>query len=213
MNLEQLDPKKIIDVSAPIFPGMVLYPGSHEVVFNSSRYQDTTSTTITFDSHTGTHFDAPAHAFENGRGVDTVSLSSCIGVCRVLDLTSVEEKIMVADLEPFNIISGERLLFKTQNSVDTWETFNESFIYIDGDAADYLAEKQVALVGVDYLSVKKFHGPDIRPHNSLLSKEIVIIEGLILKNVVPKKYDLIALPLKLKNLDGSPSRVILIDNY
>ena len=38
---------------------------------------------------------------------------------------------------------------------------------------------------------------------------MIIVEGLVLQHVAPGDYELIALPLKLANLDGAPLRAIL----
>ena len=68
----------------------------------------------------------------------------------------------------------------------------------------------VELVGIDYLGIEKKSAPGHPVHTKLLEKEIVIVEGLNLINVDPGSYELIVLPLKLKDLDGSPSRALLI---
>jgi arylformamidase len=80
---------------------------------------------------------------------------------------------------------------------------------VDGDAADYLAERGIILLGIDGLSIKKRGGEDARAHTSLLSKGIVIFEGLDLSGVEPGTYQFIGLPLRFTDLDGSPARAIV----
>jgi len=69
----------------------------------------------------------------------------------------------------------------------------------------------VKLVGTDYLSIEKFHSGDHRTHLTLLSNNVVIVEGLNLSAVPAGDYDLICLPLKIAEGagDGAPARVVL----
>jgi arylformamidase len=76
------------------------------------------------------------------------------------------------------------------------------------DAAEYLVELGIHLVGVDYLSVASFDDP-VPTHRILLEAEILILEGLDLSSVNPGLYRLYCLPLKIKGSDGAPARVLL----
>jgi arylformamidase len=89
------------------------------------------------------------------------------------------------------------------------DAFYEDFVYLDPEAAGYLAEKYVSLLAVDYFSIKQRGSSDNRPHTALLSAGIAILEGVNLKDVDPGTYELIALPLSLNGIDGSPCRAIL----
>jgi arylformamidase len=204
------DYSEIIDVSLPLHTHMVVYPNNP--VFEVEPIESTTSfiSRLALGTHTGTHVDAPAHAEKGAAGVDELPLEAFVGPCRVLDMTQVEEGISVADLEAAEIGEGERILVKTRNSSRGYDEFYENFIYLDGDAAEYLASKDIRLFGTDYLSIKKKGSMDNRPHTALLSKMIPIVEGLDLSKVEPGKYTFVALPLKLVDLDGSPVRAILM---
>lgn len=204
---------KIFDISLPLDDKTIIYPGNPEMTiepYKAVPEYPTNLSKITFGSHTGTHVDAPKHIDNEASGIDKVSLETCIGPCRVLDMTHLDEKIAIVDLEKENIHEGERILVKTQNSLRGFDEFKESSIYLDGDAADYLAEQGVILFGIDWLSVKKRGGEDTRPHTSLLSKNIVIFEGLDLSAVEPGEYQFIGLPLRFTDLDGAPARAVLI---
>ena len=106
---------------------------------------------------------------------------------------------------------GERILFKTRNSDHCWDTdsFVEDFVYISATAAEYLAERQVRLVGVDYLSVGGFRADGVETHQALLQAGIWIIEGLNLKGVRPGRVQLVCLPLKIAGADGAPCRAVI----
>ncbi len=201
---------KIIDISLEIREGMITYPGNPTVSIREVPGKTSTHAEIHLGSHTGTHVDAPQHVFSQGKGVDELDLSKLIGTCRVLDMTHVNEAIAVDDLKKADVKEGERILVKTKNSLRGFKEFFDDFIYLEGDAADYLAELGILLFGIDSLSVKKKGGEDARSHTSLLERDIVIVEGLNLAGVEAGEYDLIVLPLKFKGLDGSPARALLM---
>lgn len=109
------------------------------------------------------------------------------------------------------IKAGERILLKTRNSLWRWDRsdFQQDYVGISADGAQFLAETGVALVGVDYLLVGVFHGDGHDTHRILLSKGVWILEGLELSEVQEGNYDLFCLPLRIPDCDGSPARVVL----
>jgi arylformamidase len=137
-------------------------------------------------------------------------LDATIGPARVIQIRA-EESITPAELKPYRIRRGERILFKTRNSARVWKTdeFDEDFVYISKEAAQNLAELGVRTVGVDYLSVGGFRRDGVETHRALLGAGIWIIEGLNLSGVKPGKYELLCLPLKVLGGDGAPARAIL----
>jgi arylformamidase len=154
--------------------------------------------------------DAPLHFVRGGTGLDRMPLSATIGSARVIEIRD-RESIKPAELRPHKIRRGERILFKTRNSVRSWKTdaFDEHFVYISQAAARYLAERRVQTVGVDYLSVGGYQRDGVETHQALLGAGIWIIEGLNLAKVKPGKYELVCLPLKVLASDGAPARAIL----
>jgi arylformamidase len=205
--------RNIIDISLPVQEGMVCFPGNPSVEFTRIDTGSSYISSIIMGSHTGTHIDAPGHISAGLAGVDDVPLQTFIGPCRVLDMTHVKDVVRTEDLEPFGIGAGERILVKTRNSLEGFDAFRDTYVYLDGDAADYVAGRNIALFGIDWLSIKKRGGPeaaDQRPHTSLLAKGIVIFEGLQLGDVIPGDYYFIGLPLRLLLPDGAPARAILL---
>jgi arylformamidase len=163
---------------------------------------------LTLGVHTGTHFDAPVHFDVPGGGIEALPPSAMVGVARV-----VAEKGHVidrADVEALNLEAGERVLFKTSNSVRCWDTddFVSDYVYVTEGAAQHLASRRVSLVGVDYLSLG---GPSdgVNAHRVLLEAGVCILEGLDLSHVAPGTYQLIALPILIPGSDGAPARVLL----
>ncbi len=201
---------KIIDISLPIKEDMVNYPGNFPVSIKEDENSVLKLHKIILGSHTGTHIDAPKHVFEDRLGVDKVNLESLIGKCRVLDMTHIDESIKVKDLIKAKIKKGERILVKTENSLRGYKKFHDDYIHLSGDAAEFLANRKIYLFGIDYLSIKKRGDSDNRPHIALLKNKIIILEGIDLSKVNPGNYFLIVLPLKIRGLDGSPARAILL---
>lgn len=201
---------KIYDVTAPIFPGMPVYKNKPEKQpsLDSVTNGHVTESRLCLDVHTGTHVDAPLHMMNEGSTIETIAIEQLVRNCKVFDLTSVNEKIKKHDLEGLSIEADDFILFKTKNSFD--EEFNFEFIYVAEDAATYLAEIGIAGVGVDALGIER--AQDGHPtHRALMGKNIVIMEGLRLKDVQAGSYFMVAAPLKLQGTDAAPARVLLIE--
>lgn len=201
---------KIYDITAPIFNGMPVYKNKPEKQpeINTNTNGHVTESRISMDVHTGTHVDAPLHMINDGETIETIDIQQLVRTVKVLDLTSVEEKITKKDLENYDIQENDFLLFKTKNSWDT--EFNFEFIYVAEDAAAYLKEKKVAGTGIDSLGIER--AQEGHPtHRTLMGSRIIIMEGLQLKEIEEGSYFMVAAPLKIEGTDASPARVILMD--
>ncbi|AKV00234.1 Metal-dependent hydrolase [Labilithrix luteola] len=201
-----------IDVTVPIRPGMVHWPDNPGVEREVTKEPVDGGlcfvSKLTMGVHTGTHFDAPIHFDVPGGGVEALPPAALIGVARVV---AVEGRtIDRADVEALNLEEGERVLFKTSNSARCWNTdeFVPDYVYVTVDAAQHLADRRIALLGVDYLSMGgPDHGP--RAHRILLRAGVCILEGLDLRQVGPGTFEMVALPLLIPGSDGAPARVLL----
>jgi arylformamidase len=163
-------------------------------------------------SHTGTHIDAPFHFVEGGRRLEQIPLSELVGPAMVVQIPGVTS-IQRTHLEPLSWANVQRVLFKTDNSAH-WNdgAFYEKFVYLEPDAAEFLVQKGVRLVGIDYLSIDPYKSEKHPTHFVLLPRNVIIIEGLNLSQVAPGPYQMVALPLNLQSGDGAPARVILTAN-
>jgi arylformamidase len=203
-----------IDVSIPLRNGMVHWPGDAPYVRERSlsiAAGDVCNLSLFSASvHTGTHMDAPLHFLADGASIDLMPISAGIGRARVIGIRD-PELIRVEELEPYRIQPGERILFRTENSRTAWQTddFQETFVHIPFETAQYLAERRIQTVGIDYLSVGGFNTDSPETHRALLGAGIWIIEGLDLEKVEPGDYELVCLPLKLVGSDGAPARAVL----
>ncbi len=206
--------KRIWDVSVRDRPGMHVYPG--DPVLQMARVRaiargDVANVThLALGVHTGTHVDAPAHFIEGAPTLDQVPLDRFVGEATVLDLTGLAA-IDAAALRCHELRAGDIVLCKTDNSA-LWrrDGFQEGFTYLTRDAAEYLVERKVKTIGIDYLSIERFGSSTFEVHKTLLEHEIPIIEGLDLSAVGSGPYFLSCLPLRLEGVDGAPARAVLM---
>lgn len=206
---------KIYDISAPISSNLINFPGDPKTkisnLFSIEKGDSFNLSEIKFCSHTGTHIDSPKHYFSNGQTIDNIPLTRFIGKAKVFDLTG-KNIITLNDIKDLDIKPNDTILFKTDNKNAMLENnFKENFVCITEDCAKYLAHKKINAVGIDYLSIESLDSENSTVHKTLLKNGILIFEGLLLTDVPEGEYEIIALPLKLQNVNGSPSRIILIE--
>lgn len=203
-----------IDISVPLYTGAVHWPDNPPVqierVLDMERGDPCNVSALAMGSHTGTHMDAPLHFSPTGQGLDALPFDATVGAARVIEIHD-PTAVTPAELRAHAIRRGERILFKTRNSVRCWQTdaFIEDFVFISQEAARYLGEIGVRTVGIDYLSVGGFTHDGTETHQALLGAGIWIIEGLDLSQVIPGTYELLCLPLKVLRSDGAPARAVL----
>jgi arylformamidase len=210
---------RIYDITVPIAVGKTpVYPGDPGIEIKqwaAIEAGDAANVTLlNFGAHTATHIDAPAHFIEGAGKIDALPLDAMMGRARVVEIPADVRAIDKNELSKHDLGGAERLLFKTGNSafwsVDA-SNFREDFTYIEPDAARLLVQSGIRLVGMDYLSVEKFKSERHETHLELLSHQVVIIEGLDLRDVPAGDYELICLPLKISSGtgDGAPARAVL----
>jgi arylformamidase len=205
---------KIYDVSVSISNNLPIYPGDPEIKITRTHSLEKGDIArvshLSFNTHIGTHIDPPAHFVMDGKTLDHIPLDLLIGPARVIDVGDVDS-IGPENLERTDLDSVTRLIFKTRNS-RFWRESNEfrkDFVYLEPEGAELLVKLGIKLVGIDYLSIEKFNFDKPATHWTLLGNNIIIVEGLDLSEVPPGDYELICLPLKIKDGDGGPARVVL----
>jgi arylformamidase len=203
---------KLIDVTVPLSAEIATYPGDpsfqREVIQTIEAGAPCNLSRLTLGSHAGTHVDAPYHFLPEGSTVDELPLDLLMGKVRVVSVAA-REAVERAHLEELDLRDDLRLLFRTRNSGSLRQPFQPEFVYLSPDAATYLVQVGIKLVGWDYLSVDKYPSKDFATHHVLLEAGVVIVEGLDLSQVEPGEYDMICLPLRLQGGDGAPARVVL----
>lgn len=193
-----------IDESTPVFPGDPVFRSQSLKSFKEKdRYQ---LYEISMGNHAGTHVDAPAHFIKDGNTIDDIPLEVLNGRVRVVEIHHAT-KIDVSELKRLILVDDFRILFKTRNSLLWNEPFNPEYIYLTENAAKYLTENGIKLIGFDYLSIDRFGDESYPAHNALLKNDIALVEGLNLAEVEEGEYEMSCLPLRIKGLDASPARV------
>lgn len=214
---DQREKETLIEISLPIRPGMLLWPGdppfSTETILSVDKGDPFTLSYLRMGSHTGTHIDAPRHFFSKGKGIDEIELYLLLGLCEVWDLSLIEGPLEACHLKALAKKPPPRLLLRTRNSEENLlfaGGFTEHYVGLGLSGAQWLLDQGVRLVGIDYLSIEPYHQKDFATHRLLLEREVVILEGLNLTQVSEGAYELLCLPLKIADADGAPVRAVLI---
>ena len=210
---------KYIDLTHTISESMPVYPGTENPTLNKANTIEKDGfceTILNMYSHTGTHTDAPAHLYKNGKSLDKFEALAFCGTAVVLDCTALPEnarigKEMLLSLgEAFE--KAEFLILKTG-----WEKYWSEDKYfggfpcIDLEAAELLVKCGKKGIGVDAISIDPVGDP-LDVHKTVLASDnFIIVENLCnldFKN--GDTFEFFALPLRFENADGAPTRAIAV---
>lgn len=200
-----------IDISEKLQNGSPEWPGDTPFSFEQTWTKEQSGSVnvgkITMSTHTGTHIDAPFHFDDNGKKVLELDLECYVGKARVIHLPGLKS-IGADELRSYDLYGVRRLLIRT----DSWRDrslFPETITFLREDLAPFLADKKIDLIGVDVPSVDPIKSKELPAHHALHKYNIHILERVVLSQVEPGDYELIALPLPLVEADGSPVRAVL----
>lgn len=205
-----MEPKKIIDISMELSNGTPEWPGdlpfSYELSVTKQQSGSVNVGKLQSSTHIGTHVDAPFHYDDQGIKIDELPLDVYLSKAQVLDVSGLSS-ISAANLKPLEK-GVTALLLKTESWKDrshfpeTWPVFDESI-------AEWMADNEVKLLGVDVPSVDPETSKELPMHQAMNRHQRFILEGIVLDDVAEGVYRLAALPLKIKGAEGSPVRAIL----
>jgi len=213
--------RTIHDISLPLAPGRTpIWPGDppleRTLAWRIGDASDANVSRLSLSVHTGTHVDAPLHYIEDGASVDALDLSVLVGPCRVSAVPTVGNIIQASDLGALQLPAGvQRLLLKTRNS-SLWAqhagAFQSRFVSLSPEAAQWIVQRGIRLIGIDYLSVEPVDCAEPVVHRTLLAAGVIPLEGIDLTGITPGSYTLVCLPLRIEGSDGAPARAILIED-
>jgi len=190
---------KLYDISQEVF-SCAVYPGDPEPERRRLCATDAGAlynlTAFSMCAHNGTHIDAPFHFLPEGKTVEQMDLSSFVGACYV---ARHEGDVTAAD--------AARILQKAAGAGRVLIAGNAT---VTAEAAKVFAGASLRLLGNEGQTVGPEDGP-MEVHKILLSRQIVLLEGVVLKHVPEGRYFLSAAPLNLAGADGAPCRAYLID--
>ncbi len=204
--------KQWVDVSMPLFEGMVCWPGDPVFemapVSSLSEGDPSNVSRLLMTTHTGTHVDAPYHYCEDGARVHELSPSLFFGDAWVLEVGSRDNLIRPPDLG--NAPLPPRLLLKTRNGIVVRDgVFQADFTALSPEAAVRIVDERIQLVGIDSLSIAPFGEDSETTHRILLEAGILVVEGLDLSAAKAGKCEFIVLPLAIQDGDGAPCRAFI----
>lgn len=205
--------KKYYDLSANITEDLVTFPGDPQY---KAKEVSSVNKGSTFDlhelclsNHIGTHIDYPSHVITGGKTSNDFPIETLIGKGLIIEVPAGERSITKKFVNRQNILPGDFVFFKTLNSQRSkYLNFTDNYVYIEPKAAKALLKKGVRIVGIDYISVDKYESEDLPVHKSLLSKDVLIVEGLELNNIPIGRCEIYIMPIKINKMDGLPARVL-----
>lgn len=191
----------MIDITQEVFSCKV-YPGdpvpSRKQLQNLEQGDVCNLTAFSMCAHNGTHVDAPAHFIPGGKTIDEMGLEPFVGDCFVArcegnvtgeDAAGIMERARVVGASDRILIAGKAT--------------------VTAEAAKVFVRSDIKLFGNESQTV----GPEDAPrevHLILLSAGIVLLEGIVLKDIAEGKYLLSAAPLNLAGCEGAPCRAYLM---
>lgn len=204
---------RILDISQPLGTRTAVWPGDRPVELSWSLRRDrgdaVNVAAVTTSVHAGTHIDGFLHIVDGGETAAEMGLDAYIGRCRVVEAFT-DDEVGVDAVTSIDLRSVQRILFRTRRTVDATR-FPERFAHLAPSLAQRLAEAGVRLVGTDAPSVDPVDSKTLDAHHALIRGRVAILESVLLTDVMPGEYTLVALPLRLVEADSSPVRAVLIE--
>lgn len=203
--------EKIYDISPLISEKIAVFPGDtpfeRQVLMSQDQGSHLDLSSIKTTLHVGAHADGINHYGPEQPGIDQKDLRIYMGGCQVIEVnTAYGQRITLFDFE-INSVKRPRVLFKTKSfQPNQWR---DDFVSLSPEVIHALAEKGVMLVGIDTPSIDPATSKNLESHKAILEKNISVLEGLVLDDVPVGEYQLMALPLRIKDADASPVRAIL----
>ena len=206
---------KWIDITLPMEEGRPNWPGDIPFAHHITRQigkdgSHANVSTIESSVHFGTHLDAPYHFIADGKKIDELDLNVLIGPCQAVEVPSAGVHVDLEALKRTVVPGVKRLLIKTDNSQRIHDReFHKNFVALSPQAARWLIDQGIKLVGIDYFSIGPYGDTKDVHHIILGPNDTVALEGVDLSKVDPGFYYLICLPMKIKDAGGAPVRVLL----
>jgi arylformamidase len=207
-----LDEYEIFDITPMISEQLGVWPGDQPFerreLLSFQNEDNLVLSTIQTTVHLGAHTDAPNHYHPQGKGIESRPLQFYLGECQVIETSTKRgDRIQVSDL--MDEVSSKRVILKTRSFTNA-SKWNPDFCALSTELVDHFNEKGVRLIGIDTPSVDLQDDKDLECHNRIYNYDMAILEGVVLGQVSPGKYQLIALPLPIKDCDASPVRAVLL---
>lgn len=198
-----------LGAEAPVWPGDTPYQREMRDTMAGGNVADVSR--LTLSAHAGTHIDSPAHFIASARKLDAYGVERFVLPAVVVAVDDVKA-VRAEHLADVEIAPGEALLLRTSNSTTGLcrrQAFSEEFVALTAGAARWCVDRQLGMVGIDYLSIDPY-GDCFDAHYTLLGNDVLVLECVDLADAAPGRYTLVCLPLKLPDCEASPVRAVLL---
>ncbi len=215
---------RLVDLSVPISPRTPMFPAYPPPAFTPWTTREAHgfyAESLFLISHTGTHVDAPFHFEPTGKKLHEVPLDRFVARGHVLDVRGIAAKAAIlpkhlAAAQPTGsnrVRSGDAILLRT----GWWERRRGASAYLSenpgltGAAAKLLVEWGAGIVGIDTANIDRPDDATYPAHHALLRSDVPIIENVAnLAALRSSTFLLLALPLRLEGVSGSPIRLVAL---
>ena len=205
---------RIWDISQPLHAAVPVWPGeppfalhSHAVIGDGCPVN---VGAVFTPLHAGTHGDAPLHYANDGVDSAGSALDPYVGPCVLIDVRHAKGRVEQGDIDWAMVAGAERVLLRTYEHFPH-EAWDSDFTAIAADVIARLGGMGVRLIGTDAASLDPEQSKTLDAHQAVKAADMRILEGLVLDDVPPGRYELIALPLRIVGADASPVRAVLRD--
>ncbi len=202
---------RLWDISQKLTPRLPVWPGDTPFAARQTWALGATPvnvSAVTFSTHSGAHADAPLHYAADGASAGALDLARYIGPCRVIDARSAGPLVEERHVAQALMDAPPRLLIRTYETFPH-EAWRDDFTAVAPATIHVLADAGIFLIGVDSPSLDPQESKTMDAHKALHVRGMSVLEGLVLDEIPPGDYELIALPLPLWDADAAPVRAVL----
>ena len=213
---------QFVDLSHTIEDGLVTYKGLPAPVIcdylsreDSAQFYEEGTTfqigKIEMVSNTGTYLDCPFHRYADGKDLSQVELTGFTDLeGTVIRVPHTDTLAITADhLKGYEIRHRAVLIHTGWDTHWNTETYYEHHPYLTEEAARYLRDGRVKLVGIDSHNIDNTQEKTRPVHTTLLGADILIVEHLCnLSLVPPEGFTFSAIPPKFKGVGTFPVRAL-----
>ncbi len=168
---------------------------------------------LSFNSHTGTHVDAPNHMVLNGKHLDDFALEYFTGAGLMLHVGQFKaSEIPLSFLKNYATeIQNAAFLILNSGWYKKWDSkeYHSNFPVLSKESATWLTQFKLKGIGLDSISIDPVDSQDVPLHQIVLGAGMLIIENLNNLDALPESgFHFQCFPLKVNKADGSTSRVV-----
>jgi kynurenine formamidase len=210
---------KLVDLSHTIEDGLVTYKGLPAPIIcdflsreeSKNFYEEGTTFQIgkiEMVSNTGTYIDCPFHRYHNGKDLSEIELNRFVDLEGVV-IRNNHKKSLAITIEHFkNIELKNKAVIIHTGWDEYWNTdrYYSEHPYLTIEAAAFLTESGVALVGIDSHNIDDTSKNSRPVHSMLLANEILIVEHLCNLGGLQNTFTFTAVPPKFKGVGTFPVR-------